>query len=442
MAQRAILQYQGKYPDPVGSFKEGLEVRGELQEQSQRQKMQGILAQMSDPREREAALMEGGHFDAASSVRQGVSERQEMGQQQAAGQREDQERKLSTIGSGLKTLINSVKGIEDIEEINEVYKMTKEGIEQRIMQAGGVPKSMEMFPWAALDEYSEDGMEMLQRMADFTDGMIQQGKDVTAQQRNFRQAQKDPEFAEFLKSQGSRSPEIQAWNIFTEENPNVSFSDFQSQYRKGITGASLTEVGITPIEGAAETLTELEKAKQTGKEEAVLDFAGRIASEKSEKAVTGKELGAAKAKLSDMEAAMPALLETADKLSKLAEAATYTMKGKAFNAAVRELGLEVSDAAAARAEMITTIDVDVLPMLKPTFGAAFTVREGDWLKATLGDPNLSPKEKQRQIKARVRGWEKELETLQRRVGGFEVASEVDLSAKSVSELKEMLKNAK
>ena len=39
------------------------------------------------------------------------------------------------------------------------------------------------------------------------------------------------------------------------------------------------------------------------------------------------------------------------------------------------------------------IDNQVLPLLKATFGAAFTVSEGDKLSATLGDINLSPDEK-------------------------------------------------
>jgi len=56
----------------------------------------------------------------------------------------------------------------------------------------------------------------------------------------------------------------------------------------------------------------------------------------------------------------------------------------------------------------------ILPTLKATFGAQFTVKEGEWLLATLGDANLSPPEKKAALDARVQGWINMAEILARR----------------------------
>ena len=40
-----------------------------------------------------------------------------------------------------------------------------------------------------------------------------------------------------------------------------------------------------------------------------------------------------------------------------------------------------------------------MPLLRPTFGAAFTVAEGDSLRKTLGDPDATPEAKVAQIDA-------------------------------------------
>lgn len=99
---------------------------------------------------------------------------------------------------------------------------------------------------------------------------------------------------------------------------------------------------------------------------------------------------------------MPQLNDTAERLSKLGQVATYTMGGQAFNMAARELGVNVPDAATARAEYISMVDNEILPLLRDTFGAQFTQREGDSLKATLGNPNASPQEKDAVLRSFIR----------------------------------------
>lgn len=133
-------------------------------------------------------------------------------------------------------------------------------------------------------------------------------------------------------------------------------------------------------------------------------------------AEVGKELGAAEAKLIAMEAALPALNQVTDKLSKLGKIATYTSTGQARDTALRELGMDIPDAAVARTEYMTTIDNEVLPLLRDTFGAAFTVEEGNRLRSTLGNENMSPSEKDAALRSFIDAKKREIGKLQRQTG--------------------------
>ncbi len=103
--------------------------------------------------------------------------------------------------------------------------------------------------------------------------------------------------------------------------------------------------------------------------------------------------------LSNLETNIPVLQEVVGNLKALGAVATYTAAGKAYDQIVRQLGFSVPDGATARAKYIATVDNEVLPLLKATFGSAFTEKEGQSLKATLGDPDLSPAEKDAQLDA-------------------------------------------
>ena len=96
---------------------------------------------------------------------------------------------------------------------------------------------------------------------------------------------------------------------------------------------------------------------------------------------------------------MPGVRSVIDTLTSLADTATYTQSGQAMDSVKRELGLSVGQGAIDRASYIAIVDNQVLPLLKDTFGAAFTVQEGESLRATLGDPNKSPEEKKAILEA-------------------------------------------
>jgi hypothetical protein len=91
---------------------------------------------------------------------------------------------------------------------------------------------------------------------------------------------------------------------------------------------------------------------------------------------------------------LPGLRGVVAELGELAKKATYTQTGQLIDNVMRETGQEPSEAAIARARYIAMVDNQVLPLLRDTFGAAFTQKEGETLRATLGNPNASPAEKQ------------------------------------------------
>ena len=105
---------------------------------------------------------------------------------------------------------------------------------------------------------------------------------------------------------------------------------------------------------------------------------------------------------------MPGLRTVIDKLTNLADTATYTQMGQAGDALKREFGLDPGQGAIDRSSYIAIVDNQVLPLLKDTFGAAFTVQEGQSLRDTLGDPNKSPAEKKAILNAFIEQKERDV----------------------------------
>jgi len=146
------------------------------------------------------------------------------------------------------------------------------------------------------------------------------------------------------------------------------------------------------------------------------DLQGRINESKAAGNETGKAGGEAVAKLSEIESQMPQLEKLVASLSEIGKKATYTKAGQIADTARREMGLDVGEGAIARKEYISKVDNEVLPLLRQTFGAAFTEKEGAALRATLGDPNASPAEKDMVLKSFIETKKAEVGSLKRRVG--------------------------
>lgn len=130
----------------------------------------------------------------------------------------------------------------------------------------------------------------------------------------------------------------------------------------------------------------------------------------------GKDQGEATALYESMTSKMPGLRQVADRLDKLAEQATYTFAGRGWDEARKQFGADPRAAATARAEYEAIIDNQILPLLRDTFGAQFTVVEGERLRSTLGDPNKSPTEKKAVLRAFIEQKERDISALATRTG--------------------------
>lgn len=144
--------------------------------------------------------------------------------------------------------------------------------------------------------------------------------------------------------------------------------------------------------------------------------AGQIKQQEAQAQEVGKRLGEAQGTLTFLDANMPKLEEVTNRLGQLADTATYTMAGRGADFLNRELDRTPRQGAVDRAEYIATVDNEVLPLLRDTFGAAFTVKEGESLRATLGDANKSPAEKDAVLKAFINQKKAQVQALQRQTG--------------------------
>jgi len=89
------------------------------------------------------------------------------------------------------------------------------------------------------------------------------------------------------------------------------------------------------------------------------------------------------------------------------------MAGKAADFAKKELGADPGQGAVDRGTYIAHVKNNILPLLRETFGAAFTAAEGDSLLATLGDPDMHPRVKSAVLDAFISDKKADLERLRR-----------------------------
>lgn len=177
----------------------------------------------------------------------------------------------------------------------------------------------------------------------------------------------------------------------------------------------------------AESQAEIERskaeAKAVGKAEGEAKSAKLIANTKSsiqsaiqQEKDRAKSAGEAESQYKNAQAALPSLKEVVGQLKSLAPVATNTYSGRAFDTVAKELGFSGTKGGTARAKFIAIVDNQVLPLLKQTFGSAFTVKEGENLKATLGDPDASSDAKIAQLDSFIESKIRELEVSERQLG--------------------------
>lgn len=230
---------------------------------------------------------------------------------------------------------------------------------------------------------------------------------------------------------GSETPSsIREWQMFNSMTPEQQAQYLNMKRSQQVVNLGGYQAVLNPMGGVKESYTVTPKTTETpeyqaaqaaatekAKLEQQLATKPQIEAATAEAGVTGKALGEAKASLADYQASYPQLVDTTARLYELADVATYTDAGQIKDYFARQFNMvDVDSPATARARMESIADNQIIPLLKQTFGAQFTENEGQWLKRTLVDPNLSPAEKKAQIQEFMRNKAGTIETLKRRAG--------------------------
>ena len=199
-----------------------------------------------------------------------------------------------------------------------------------------------------------------------------------------------PEYQEFMLSGGGAPATYRALKMQAEaagfQEGTPEFQEFMATRGAGLqAGARQTATNVANVATGGDAAQAIATGTATGK---------KVVQE-------GSELG-------EMQRNIQGLRVTIDQLSALSDVATYTSLGQVGNEIRKQLGLDPSEGAVARTEYIAVVDNQILPLLKQTFGAAFTVAESDTLRATLGDPNKTPAEKKVVLNAFIAQKERDL----------------------------------
>lgn len=163
-------------------------------------------------------------------------------------------------------------------------------------------------------------------------------------------------------------------------------------------GTQLDNTGnVAPIPGVPQAKGDIKKGEAIGQK-------------------VGEGLGTATANLQEDTATLPQLEDTVHQLNELGKTATYTWAGNLKNQAMRQSGMAMPQGAIDQAAYISMVDNQVLPLLRRTFGAQFTEREGATLRATLGDVNRAPEEKSAILDSFIKQKIATIGSLQRQTG--------------------------
>jgi hypothetical protein len=203
----------------------------------------------------------------------------------------------------------------------------------------------------------------------------------------------------------SEEDRIKARRIELGLDPRASLSSQERIARDKVLGQQVVDQKSAEATGT-----------ETGKSETQLKFKPKInrAVKLAEKEAI--ERGDVLTELGRMEASLPGVKEVVNELLELSDIATSTLGGKAFDFVVKQSGFGSTKGATANAKMEAIVDNQVLPLLKETFGAAFTATEGEALKASLVNPDSSPAQRRAQLEAFLAQKERNVRTKQTQAG--------------------------
>lgn len=258
---------------------------------------------------------------------------------------------------------------------------------------------------AYIDKLSEEHPEDAERIANDPLG-------YTAMLDNNAKAERDQQYKmDFLKQQLGNSIALE--NL---KNTNaVGLAKLAAQLKgTGTTGMQnieyLKSLGYSPAEAAQ---------LYYGGNNPTLNMAslGEKGFNKADENV-GKSYAEDLASYRSMQSKMPELEATVQKLSDLGKNATYTTAGQLLDLARKEFDITPRQAAIDRKEYISIVDNQILPLLRDTFGAQFTEREGNTLRKTLGDVNATPAEKEAVLRSFINQKKASIESQQRKLQSY------------------------
>ena len=193
----------------------------------------------------------------------------------------------------------------------------------------------------------------------------------------------------------------------------------------GSAAQTIADTGTTgEVAGSQEIIEKgKSKGKATGTAEGESESANLIATTKAgiETAVTlaradAESRGETLTELQAANASMPSLIAVVGELKKLAPMVTSTMAGNVFDFAIKETGFGSTEGSTAKAKFTSVINNQILPLLKQTFGAAFTVDEKNELKATMGNVDATAEEKIVQLNSFIEGKVRAIQDNERQLG--------------------------
>lgn len=118
------------------------------------------------------------------------------------------------------------------------------------------------------------------------------------------------------------------------------------------------------------------------------------------------------------EANYPQLEANVNRLKEVSPKATYTIAGKVRDKLAAELFDKTTEGAKNRAELEAIVNNAVLPLLKQTFGAAFTAEEGLRLQKTLANPDATDEERMAELDTFINQKKADIETKRRKLGAY------------------------
>lgn len=248
-----------------------------------------------------------------------------------------------------------------------------------------------------------------------------------------RQAQRDFQ-REMLDAQTQRA--------FALENLRNQNARSLAEFKAGLGGDTTAQKNIGYLQTLGYSPEEAAALYYSGNNP-TLDMAnfGKKAQEKFG-TDTGKNYAEDINAYNNMTSKMPELLDTVSKLNALGKNATYTTGGQLLDAIRRETGMPARQSAVDRAAYISMVDNQILPLLRDTFGAQFTEREGNTLRKTLGDANSTPEEKEAQLNAFIRQKQMSIESQKRKLDSYKQPSLADFNQIDINDpkVKEALDN--